>query len=74
MSRKQPEIPIAARPVFSVNEVMALLGLSRATIYKLLNSGQLASVMIGGRRLFTREAVDALIAKASADARDQVAA
>jgi excisionase family DNA binding protein len=39
------------RIVISVKEVMALTGLGRNSLYKLINSGQLASVKIGQRRV-----------------------
>jgi excisionase family DNA binding protein len=39
------------RIAISVKEAMALTGLGRNSFYKLINSGQLASVKIGQRRV-----------------------
>ncbi len=38
-----------------IPEAMSLLGISRGTIYKLLGSGELESVLIGKRRFVTRK-------------------
>jgi excisionase family DNA binding protein len=44
-----------------VNEVAALYGISRSTIYKIMSDGRLRTVKIGGRRLIPRDAIEALI-------------
>lgn len=41
----------------SVREAAEQLGVSRATVYGLINSGNLPSVKIGSRRLISREAL-----------------
>ena len=52
------------RELYSVAEARELLGgISRNTIYALLNSGELASVVIGCRRFVSQEAISALISK-----------
>jgi excisionase family DNA binding protein len=63
MPRQKLQIPITERRTLTVDETAALLGISRASIYKLLDAGKIQSVLIAGRRLFPREAVDALIAR-----------
>jgi excisionase family DNA binding protein len=67
----QLDIPISERLTFTVDETLQLLGISRSTLYKLLNAGELQSITIRRRRLFTRAAVDALIANASVDAHER---
>jgi len=49
--------PIALR----VNDAARVTGLSRGTLYKLLNSGKLKTVKVAGRRLFLREDLLALL-------------
>lgn len=54
------------RELYSVTEARELLGgICRNTIYALLNSGELASVVIGCRRFISHEAISALIAKST---------
>ena len=54
------------RELYSVSEARELLGgISRNTIYALLNSGELASVVIGCRRFVSQEAISALISKST---------
>jgi excisionase family DNA binding protein len=54
------------RELYSVEEARSLLGgISRITIYHLLNNGELASVTIGRRRFIPAGAITAFIATAS---------
>ena len=54
------------RELYSITEARELLGgICRNTIYALLNSGELASVVIGCRRFISQEAISALIAKST---------
>ena len=46
---------------YSVNEAIKILGLGRTTLYKLIASGLLKTVKIGGRRLIPRAAIEALL-------------
>jgi len=51
------------RELYSVEEARSLLGgISRATIYELLNNGELSSVVIGRRRFIPAGAITAFIA------------
>ena len=43
-----------------INEAVAAYRLSRSTIYKLIATGTLRTVKIGGRRLVPRDALEAL--------------
>jgi excisionase family DNA binding protein len=74
MSKPTPQVSLTEKPALSVNECAALLGLSRGSVYKLLNSGELKSVVIAGRRMFARSAIDSLIANAGGHARGADAA
>jgi excisionase family DNA binding protein len=54
--------PITDRIAFPVDEARSLLGgISRKSIYDLINSGELKTVMIAGRRLVPKEALYRLI-------------
>ena len=54
------------RALYSVTEARELLGrISRNSIYALLRSGELASVVLGCRRFISHEAISALIAKST---------
>lgn len=51
------------RELYSIEEARSLLGgISRMTIYELLNSGELASLIIGRRRFIPAGAITAFIA------------
>ena len=54
------------RALYSITEARELLGgISRNTIYALLNSGELASVVIGCRRFISPEAISELVSKST---------
>jgi excisionase family DNA binding protein len=54
------------RDLYSIDEARERLGgISRNSIYQLLHKGQLASVIIGTRRLVSATAIDQLIANAT---------
>jgi excisionase family DNA binding protein len=54
------------RELYSIEEARFVLGgISRATIYDLLNSGELPSVVIGRRRFVPAAAIAAFIATSS---------
>jgi excisionase family DNA binding protein len=51
-----------SRALYSITEARELLGgMSRNTIYQLLHTGQLVSVVIGSRRFISQEAISKLI-------------
>jgi hypothetical protein len=63
------------RKLYNVKEARALIGgLSQVGIYKLINSGQLRSVKIAGRRMVPAESIDDLIRAALDAAQTQQAA
>lgn len=54
------------RELYSIEEARSLLGgISRPTIYELLNRGELESVLIGRRRLISAAAITSFIATAT---------
>jgi excisionase family DNA binding protein len=48
---------------FTIADAVAYSGLSRSRLYLLIQSGELASLQIGGRRMIRRDALDALFDK-----------
>ena len=50
--------------VYSPQEVMSLLGLSRSAVYDHIADGRIPSVRIGGRLLVPRKALERLLAEA----------
>jgi len=57
---RKVELPIATKPVYSVAEFIALHGISRALLYRLLQDGEGPRVMkIGRRTLISSEAAEA---------------
>jgi hypothetical protein len=58
--------PVPARELYNIEDARFLLGgISRVTIYQLLNSGELVSVIIGRRRFVPAGAITAFIATSS---------
>lgn len=51
-----PGVPVGERLGFSISQLARQSSLSRGTIYKLLNSGHLASIQVFGRRIITPDA------------------
>jgi excisionase family DNA binding protein len=49
------------RRVYSILEAAQALNLSRATLYRLLAEGRIASIKIGSRRLILRSSIDDLL-------------
>ena len=57
---------MAARTLYSIKEAREQLGgISRNTIYRLLNEGKLTSVVIGSRRFITAAAIARLVDESS---------
>ena len=57
---REPAAP-AAKKLLDVGEAAAALGLGRSVTYRLLMSGELVSLRIGGRRLVPVGEIDAFI-------------
>jgi excisionase family DNA binding protein len=53
---------VGNRRAYQINEATAAYGLSRTTLYKLIKSGALHSVKVGGRRLIPTDSIEALLA------------
>jgi len=57
-------MPVATQPLaFTVPDAVAYSGLSRSRLYTLIQSGELESLQVGGRRMIRRDALDAFFAK-----------
>jgi len=52
------------RPLLSVQEASAFLGVSQWTLYRWARRGRIASVQLGRRRLFAEEDLQAVISAA----------
>ena len=51
----QPVAPVA----FTVSDAVAYSGFSRSRLYRLMQSEELPSLRVGGRRMIRRDALDA---------------
>ena len=60
MSKHKQEPPQTAI-LLTVLEAATVLGVSRATIYRQIELGNLHAVKIGGRRLLTREEIQRFV-------------
>jgi excisionase family DNA binding protein len=54
---------IPARLIYPPAEAEQLLGISHATLYRLIRAGKLTAVKIGGRTGITRESIERLCAE-----------
>jgi len=66
-TKKSDDKPIVGPPVRAlhpIRETEVILGLSRASIYRLMDRGLLDGRRVLGRRLVTRASIDALVASA----------
>jgi excisionase family DNA binding protein len=59
MSNHQPSATVTPL-AYSIDQALELTQVSRSTLYSWINSGNLASVKIGGRRFIPRKALEAL--------------
>lgn len=61
------------RIYISIREACSALGVSRSTIYRLMDGGHLQAVKIGRRRLIRREAIAALVELGTVDLNKKIA-
>jgi len=61
MSNNNTNIQPDHRLALRINDAVAVSGLGRSTIYKLIDSEKLRSVKIGKRRLVIRESLESLL-------------
>jgi excisionase family DNA binding protein len=52
---------IIERRALSIREAARICGLSRATLYRLLQDGKLTTIKVGARRLVPITSIDALL-------------
>jgi excisionase family DNA binding protein len=55
------EIPIFERVTLSPKQAADMLGVSKPTLQRLIDSGELPSFLVGTRRLITRDALNQLV-------------
>ena len=60
-----PPTPPPEQLLFGPELTAGILGISRTGVFALIRDGELASILIGRRRLVTRAAIEAFIKKAS---------
>lgn len=61
------QFPGELEPLLSIAEVRAVLRVSESTLYRLMRSGEIVPVRIGGRTLFSPKAVRQFIADRGTD-------
>jgi excisionase family DNA binding protein len=61
MTRVIPELAVQDKRALRVNEVVAAYGISRSTIYNLINGNKLRTIKVGKRRLIPVESAEALL-------------
>jgi excisionase family DNA binding protein len=61
MGNETSNIAANERIALRIRDASIVSGLSRSTLYELLNAGKLRAVKIGGRRLILRESLEALL-------------
>ena len=55
--------PVPPRALYSPKETEALLGISHATCYRLLNAGKLDARKIANKTVITRESIERFLAE-----------
>ncbi|WP_083772197.1 helix-turn-helix domain-containing protein [Methylocella silvestris] len=61
MSNKSVNISLEDKIALRINEAVAVSGLSRSTLYKLLDAKKLRHVKVGGRRLILIQDLHSLL-------------
>ncbi len=56
------QLPTVERKTYTVTEAAEILGISPASAYKSVHSGEIPSLTFGGRIVVPRRALDALLA------------
>jgi len=54
-AKSQHNIPLSERPTLNIDEVCALLGMGRSTLYKAVTAGDLVPRKYGKRTIITKE-------------------
>jgi len=58
-----PAGSLPARALYSPRETEQILGLSHATLYRLIAAGRIDARKLGGKTLITAESIDQLVAE-----------
>jgi excisionase family DNA binding protein len=59
--KQQPIEQLKAKEFLSINEVCQLVGISRRTVYRMIEQGELNKIKIGSRTLIKRSALNRLL-------------
>lgn len=62
--KQQPIQELKVKDYLSVNEVSKLIGVSRRTVYRLIEQGELKKIKIGSRTIIKRSALNSFIESA----------
>jgi excisionase family DNA binding protein len=65
MNKMNQSIPMNERLNVSLPEACQLIGIGRTRLYDFINSGELRTLRIGGRRLVPMDAIRDFLAKAA---------
>lgn len=55
------EALLAARMAFTINDAVAVSGIGRSSLYKLIGAGELPVIKVGSRTLIRRPALEAFL-------------
>jgi excisionase family DNA binding protein len=73
MQEKTTRGQITSRLLYSVNDAAEILSISRTTLYKKINSGEVLQVKISGRTLVPQSSLDSYVKRLKALARENEA-
>lgn len=65
----EPEFPPVKR-AYTLDEAAQSLGIKRSLLYSLIRTGEIASILIGARRVVPATALDAYLQRLCAEQRD----
>ena len=63
MQKRTKAAPAVAAAAYPINDAAVYMGISRSSIYRLINSGQLAKTEVLGRTLIRKVDADACLAR-----------
>ena len=66
-TNQEKPVPTSERLTYTVDEIAALLGISRGTAYEGIRTGQIPSIRISRRILIPRRAIESLLGRDTQD-------
>jgi excisionase family DNA binding protein len=67
LDEQEEQSPARDRRAYGVKEAARLLGVGKTTVYKLINTGELAVIYVGGRTLIPDESITEFLATADTE-------